>query len=738
MNIFAIISSVFGVLLLFGFLIGVFRSWKKSLIRFAILIVDVVISLFVSPAIVKAVIKKVSNGTTLSIFNFNIDFSEIIENFVGGDMAKDIISAESTTNQLATSLINIVVNVVMFFVIFISLWLLSLIIYGIISLIVGHVRKKDGEEKTQQHVWQRLIGGFVGFISMCVIAFALLIPVFGAMNICNQFLKENSAEAVASARSNSSSYIAGNLYYTEDEKIGKVETYIEKYSAYKEKYDRSFVGGFFNITGIGKLGGISFKYLTTVSSGELNVNLTDEMVVAISTYNAYKETFVENDFDIANNTSVDRLISIYDNATRSKIISSYMVELIPTMAERWTSGEKFLGIASPITGEYEKVGNELFSVFKVKSSTRIDSNIKAILNLIKVANNNNLISAYRQTEAGASFDVTGYLSNENTLVKDVILTLSTTQEFRNSIPTIFNELLKILYDDVVGGENPIKDISSEEISQIDWNFEAENLQNIVNEIIGIYNVSSKATDNKTLIQELGNIGKLIDYSRQSKILSRSLKEFIIGYINSDKLNIGENSDKVKETLTKYIDEEWDNEEFSFEDAFATIGEAAMVIIEIKEATLDGLQSILDGVILNEDTQKIVLELMKSDIVENLVGTNENSAVVKEVLIEIISETNLGNLEKDIAAGEKIIDIVNSSNREEKLKDDEAREIVETLAESKTIMGLLEKVADDESSHVSNIADKLDSEEKDLILQEIENSEKIDPDKKLILNKLFGK
>ena len=143
MDVFLILSSVFLALLVFGFLWGMFRSWKKSLIRFGLLVVDVVIAIFCSPLIAKAVLKKIAHGTTISIFNFSIDFSDFINDLVGSDLAGDLAAAEGVTNELATALLNVVMNVAIFFVFFIVLWLFSLIIYAIICAIIKHAGKSD-------------------------------------------------------------------------------------------------------------------------------------------------------------------------------------------------------------------------------------------------------------------------------------------------------------------------------------------------------------------------------------------------------------------------------------------------------------------------------------------------------------------------------------------------------------------------------------------------------------------
>ena len=50
------------------------------------------------------------------------------------------------------------------------------------AAIIKHAGKSDKKEKKHESIWLRLVGGVVGVVSMCVIFFALAIPVFGVIN----------------------------------------------------------------------------------------------------------------------------------------------------------------------------------------------------------------------------------------------------------------------------------------------------------------------------------------------------------------------------------------------------------------------------------------------------------------------------------------------------------------------------------------------------------------------------
>ncbi len=748
-NIFIILSSVFIAFLIFGFLWGMFRSWKKSLIRFGILIVDFIIALFCAPPISKTIIKAITHGTTVSIFNINLDVSKMFQELVGADMAGDLVYAQDTTNELATAFINVVINLIVFLLAFIALWLISLIIYGIVFSIIKHSKKEENKEKKHENIGLRFIGGFVGLLSMCVIFFAFLIPVFGAMTICNNFIEENSKSKKASAIS-PSSYISGQLYYKEDEKIGTVETYIEKYNDVKTAYDKSIIGGFFNVFGLSKLGGTSFGYLTNVSAGELSVNFTNEAVYLISTYNAYKETFIANKFNIEDNKSVDRFISIYDNASKSVIAQNYIIDLVPVATENWLdeSGQKtFLGIKNPIPDDFKPIFNPLLNVFNARNFNKIDRNTRVLLNMVKIANNNNFISMVNNA-GGKENSLVDYFCDNKTFFKDTILELSKTEEFRDNLPVTFNELLKKLYNLMVGGENPIPNLPKDQV--INWEFEANNIQSTMNDLMAFYK-TAETTNGDALIDELGRVGRIIDYARKSTMLSESYKQFIIGYLNSDKVNFGEKNTEIKLEITTHIENKWsykDNPNFSFESAFGAIAETYKVVKNLEanaeSVNLNDLKTVLKDIVKDEESKTLILEVLNSNLTNETLGTSDSAVVVKDILLEFTEHSTEATIEQDIVAGQKVIEIVDASKNDGgqlNLTKDESDNFVESVTASNSIMNILEKSSTNKETgqddKLATMIGDIDSTSKANIVSSVNNNTEISEKNKKILLNLFA-
>ncbi len=746
MNLIITITTVSVLsLMLIGFLIGFLRNWKKSLIRLGILVVCLVAAIFLSPVIAGAIMGKVVKGMVLTIFGFSVNFEEIAKGMVDESFANDLMSTNGTTTELATALMHVTLNVICFISIFIVLCVVSWIIYAIVFAVIG--RKHKGQEKIRDgRYWGlKTVGGFVGLVGGVVVCFAFLTPVFGAMNICNKFIAEaNTNTASAAAPTN---YLCGELYYKEDEKIGKVEGYIEKYANFKKLYDKSFVGTLFNITGVSKVGTSTFNYLTNVKSNGLKVNVTNEFVSMIKVYNSYKETFVAKKFDLADNECVDNLKNLYNLACKSEIVKSYITELVPKLSEKWINGEKFLGISLPVTGDYEKLAKDALVVFNTNSLTRINDNVMMLLDAIKVSNSNGFTKSIRENQ-----ELTEYLNNNNKFVKEEILTLAKTSEMRSALPAMINDFMEIAHKQIIGGEADYSSyrLTQEEIDALVWENEATILQNLTNSLVQVYMNTKDTTEADVLINNLKKIGYVIDESRNSKMISKPLKPFMISYINSDKFNL---SASTKTTITDTIDKEWNNLDFKFEDMFCAIEEAAKVAKKINDGaenvSLNDLSNVLENILTSDNpaadsVRNTVKEILKSDTISQMVGENKEAQVLTDMLDALIDCKDKDEIRSGIKAGQEIVNIVNDSKNSGGLvlsgttpeeKKENAKQVIENIAGSNLVMGLLEGAASDDQSAIKQITSTVGGDAE--ILKGTISGANISEENKAILNKLFG-
>lgn len=733
------------VLLVIGFLIGFIRSWKKSLTRFIILLSCLLLSLFLSPVIAKAILNSCTDGTNLSIFSLNIDFGEIVANIIGNsDVASDLAGASDATNQLIIAFMNVVVNLAIFVVMFIVLYILSLIVYWIVFAILSSKSKKKYGEKPKKNFGLRFVGGFIGVLSMFVISFVFMIPIFGVMNICDKFVVEMQTEGQASAYTIDN--YSGGLFYTDDKTIGSVETYIERYAGIKKEYDESALGKFMNGLGISKAGSSAFSYLTnvTVTSnyGTLNFNLTNELYSIINVYNLYKENFLENKFNIENNDSIDSMIKIYDNAVKSEVLKNYVVELLPTLCNKWSNGEPFLGVNAPVSEEYQELFKHTLAIFDSSNINIINSNVHAFADTLKVINNYNVLTTLKDN--GKIEDV---FAANNDFVKELVLALSSTNELKNNVPLILNDFIKVAYKTIVGNVGAFEnnELSREEIASINWGNEAETIQDIIKGLFNIYNSMNSSDNSGTLLNELGRVGIVIDDARNSVILSNPLKVFMVGFIDSEKVQL---SNDVKKTITDTINDSWDSKTFKFEDLFNTIQETAYLVEDIIESvqniTLENLQDTLIKIVDSEDVKKTVQTIINSDIVQDLVGSDESgvAGVLTDLVGSFLENTNSETINKDIAAGEHIVNIVVNSNNNGSIFNsdtpvsDQAKVIVEELSNSKAVMDVINAANSNNNEVINQMVDKVVKEEdKEVLAESINKLE--DEEHRAALNKFFG-
>lgn len=744
MQLITISTTIVLSLILIGIGLGFWRGWKRSLIRFGFILASLIAAIFIAPALSNWFISKYASGSSLTLFSTTIDFQEIFEQASGETLDLTELFAEgSATNDLILSFMNIIVNLALFVVIFIGLNLVTVFVYWIVLLIFKIKDRYEVDEKPERDgkYWGlKSLGAVIGVLGSLVICFAVLTPVFGVMNVCDGFVVESEKDD-KQASAATTSLVCGNLYYTEDDKIGKIEGYIEKYANLKKGYDKSFLGKFLKYTGLKKLGSLTFDKLTTVKQGGLKVNLTDEFVQIVKVYNGYKDIFVREKFDITDNNDIDDLIELYDEAIESNIVENYIIELIPKASRKWSNDEKFLGISSPIVGEWSPVVKSSLVVFKIDNINRISSNLKALTSAVKVGNNYGIVKAVQEKQK-----IEDLLGDSGNFVKEEVVILTSTVELRENISIILNESFEVLYKQIIGEEKDFAEnqLSIQEIAAInevnDWEKEAEQIQETVTKTFVVYDVIKNDSSSEVLIDQLENIGVAIDAARKSKLISKPYKTFIEGFI-SKKLNIKESA---KEEILESINNKWDDSTFNFAEMFKTIQATAIIAKDISDKatniSLDSLKDTLKNIADNAEMKGVVSGIVNSNIIETMVPENkkETAAVMTDMLETLMTSdsVNSSTVDNDIKAGNQIVNIVNAAENNGGnmgLTEESADQMVADLTGSAAIM---EMISDDSKNEaVSGYAENISTEDKAAIENSINKLE--DEEDKAALKKLFN-
>lgn len=757
MSLMGFVTSVFLGLVFIGLFLGFFRGWKKSLIRTCVLIGIVVLSIIFAPIISKLFMNEITDGTKIVIFSQTIDMESMLNNVVEGAELGDLFADGSVTNELILSVANILMNVIVFFALFWILEIVSLIVYWIVCVVLK-VKGRDETEETQierdgKYWGLKVLSSTLGLLGSVVITFALMIPVFGVMNICDGLIREDKKQEVTASAVSVNNYVSAGLYYTEDDKIGKIESYIEKYDNLKKSYDKSFFGKLMNGTGLSKLGSKAFARLTTVKQGGLELNLTTEFVAITQAYNSYKEIFVEDKFDFSDNNDIDALNKFYDEAIESEIVSEYIVELVPQMIEKWTTGEKFLGVENPIVGDWKEVVNSSLAVFRIENINRITNNFKAFTNAIKVANAYEVIHDINHDKK-----VEDILLENDTFIKAEILVLTSTTELRENISIVLNEAFEVLYEDFVGEEKEFDEnrLTLQEIAEINkqngWTQEAENIQNAVNEMLGVYEVVKVDSSAQALSEELENVGKSIDYARKSKLISKPFKTFIYGFVDN-KIDI-DDTDGAKAELLENIKTKWDDETFSYQKTYKTIQEATSVAKDIVDGvgdvSLDTLAPAIKEIISDDASKEVVANIIQKDLISEMVGKDDKATadVLTDVLETFVTSDKVTSetIDADIQAGDQVVKIVDCvKNNDGNLKLGETAEerqasadqMIADIVASEGMMETLSESANSENgSAISDYTQNVCEADKLTLAESIESSNTTKENKET-LKKLFG-
>jgi len=778
MSIINIISIACFALIVIGFFIGFIRSFKKSLTRFILIALCLVAAIFVSPLLSSFLIKTFVSGYVFNGFGFSFDFKEFVETNIGagGDAVGDIMNAQAT-ETLVASIMNLAVNIVAFFAIFIILVVLTLIFFWIGSLIARFADRKNPnyeiKKANRKKLSYRLAGGLFGVFSSLAFCFVLAVPVFGIMNICDKFLEQSQTES-ASAYS-AVTYADGELYYKDNEQIGQVETLIEQYAQIRQTINDSAVGKVANVIGLSQLGMKTFDYLTTVNQGGLDVSMTNEIVAVIRVYNAYKVGFVENHFDAESKESIakaiDSIEQIYNEANKSTIVKSYLIEFIPKFREKWVAGETFMGIEFPVKGEYADLALMIIDKgFNTYNITEINNNVYSVIGVARIANESGLIKAIQD-----EVDIFDFVKEDNTnIIKNVVVKLSESK-FKDALPTLIEDIIKKAYDIVIDTNDILTEEEIDSIfadvdgnlpDDIDWEDEGLCLQNLIKNslnIVDIFYSDENATD--LIIENLDKLGMVIDSARMSAF-SNHFKILVNKMINTkiDRDILGE---ETMEILTVKLDVNWSNANFRFSDMFNVLKQTALIAQKITVDTegstnlndiVDNLESVVADIIENPQVKETFITILERDVINQFIPEehSETANVLKDMVGSFMNNTTVETLKMDIAAGKEIINIVNDSvnngafslEDETLTKEQKAEEIIETITSSNAIMTVIETATSDTSAtnKLAEMAQNLGGDDVELLKNAIEDldttsSDAIEQSKneenKTLLMKLFG-
>ncbi|MBQ8468208.1 MAG: CvpA family protein [Clostridia bacterium] len=399
-----IIIGLFLVVLLAGFLFGLWRGLNKSLVRMLLVIASAVAAFFLAPVITKWIIN-------LDISNFGINVGGVrIANL--GELLRALLKdvpyiADLEGTQAFDTIMQVIpqmiANVVMFVVLFYLIRLVTMIIYWIIAGIAFSKKKTEGKNKL------RLCGSLVGAVQGLLIFLVLLVPVAGTINILGEV--ERIVTTTESSSSSTTAASIGDSYNVlladedpedgeaaegQSEEDSKIVTALKKVNEIIDIYKNTWVGKF--ISGV-KLDvvcdGVFTKLSTIEQNGEKYV-LKEEMNSVAYLYTDVKDIRDLGGLDFEKSETLDVLQNLINHAYKSKLTSNIINELVPKAAEAWTTPDsedesgykRFLGIARPSIKGFDGVLEKLLEKFNTEEGLQetLNSTVAMVKSLISTAN----------------------------------------------------------------------------------------------------------------------------------------------------------------------------------------------------------------------------------------------------------------------------------------------------------------------------------------------------------------
>ena len=325
MNGETIVSIIIGTILVLtaiGAFLGFARRWKKALLRFGFVAVELVSAILLSAEI-----------------STYIPAETIIELLSGiSPVLGDLIANVPSLLSLAFGLIRPIV----FVVLFIALSLVSLVLYFICSLFITY---KPNEKDYP------MAGMLIGAAQGLIVAIILTSPIIGYASLADQ--------AVASYKS-----VAG------EEVPKKVADLHEEYVKPVKNHP---------VVGLASMmADPIFSTVATFEVGGETFNPRDEVHILLAGLKNVRVLSAKApaSYGAAEKEAIAHITSLFDD---SVLVPNIGAEVLAAMATKWQAGESFLGIA-PLSaeGDFQIVIDSLYTIFSTSTAETLKQDMVTI------------------------------------------------------------------------------------------------------------------------------------------------------------------------------------------------------------------------------------------------------------------------------------------------------------------------------------------------------------------------
>ncbi len=521
-----ILNIIFLVFLVIGFLMGLKRGSKRTVVRTIWLAVIVVLLLLVSSKITTSLLNvrfQSESGTSDSIKDYIVTILKDMVSVEGADY-------ESVANVVMI-LVGLVLNAVVFLVLYLVLKVVSLGFYwfGNAFIFTGERRKKRRAKKEKQKIKikkHRLVGGLIGiivaFVGFCVV----LTPVAGYVAIAKDVEKQTAN---------------GDGVGVLTEQVG------DTYGELINQYDSSVPIKIISTLKIDKLMMVAFDGLTSSKVDGRKIVLSDEATTLAKVYAKVEEigspdlnTISQSEFD----TVLKQANELVDLMFESNIVSVSSDVIVPFAVKFARQNVDTTNYKPYVLAFYNAVYDELEKF----DSTSTKEEVKNVIAIVKTLNDYDILLPIIQNQDQVNVDfikdrLTKQASN------DIISSLFGVKTVNNLAPALVNFLLG------AGAEELGYDYSNE--SQVTADSLKQSAITIMESVISLAETYDDSTSTKIAINEttVEAFGKMLDEIKN--ILSESNFTSVVNAIEPKIQNVVDEMvdgqpDFIKNTATEVI------------------------------------------------------------------------------------------------------------------------------------------------------------------------------------------
>lgn len=393
-----IINAVFALMLVIGFLIGLWRGLKKSTVNLVFALVGAIVAFFTTTLVTNAILNiQVTNGEATKTLQ-----QMFVDEIMNIEQVASLIDSAPNLQPLIAGLPAAIFNVVVFILMMMAVQFVMYIIYKIVAVACFRNKKNADGSKPKKH---RLLGGLVGTIKTLIIGIFALMPFTSLCGLAgtlmtegNYFIETPSASVLAEGTTNDNQNPSGNIITQNlpQEAIDSIKAFNN--SAF------GFLGGAFG------LDDALFDYYAKVEIDGTEVKIRSEIDSYWRIYDAFSQISkigsegFDNNFS---NINFEKIDPIVNKVLESGIYKTVAIDLLTDVIKNYDNNSlikpedlgEFVDVLDAVrksldenTDMHKYITHDLLDIYEVLKSfsksgvidqiTKLED--KSLLNVFKV------------------------------------------------------------------------------------------------------------------------------------------------------------------------------------------------------------------------------------------------------------------------------------------------------------------------------------------------------------------